>query len=129
MPYDEDYFDRVIAIHVLEHLPNLPAAIDEIDRVLMPSGLLSVVLPCDPGLAYELARKISAERVFRAKYKMPYRWFVRREHINSPKEILQEIRRKFEIFDMAYFPLVVPVINLNLCIGLTARRPPPASHA
>jgi len=128
IPYDDGYFDRVVAIHVLEHLPNLPAAIDEIDRVLMPGGLVSVVLPCDPGLAYELARKISAERVFKAKHKMPYRWFVRREHINSPKEVLHEIKRKFKIFDRVYFPLAVPVINLNLCIGVTARKPLPASH-
>lgn len=127
VPYDDYYFDRVVAIHVLEHLPNLPAAIDQIDRVLTPGGLFSVVLPCDPGLAYELARKLSAERVFKAKYKMPYRWFVRREHINSPKEILQEIKRKFEIFDTMYFPLVVPVVNLNLCIGVTARKPQLAS--
>jgi SAM-dependent methyltransferase len=127
VPYDDDYFDRVVVIHVLEHLPNLPAAIDQIDRVLTPGGLFSVVLPCDPGLAYELARKLSAERVFKAKYNMPYRWFVRREHINSPKEILQEIKRKFEIFDTIYFPLVVPVINLNLCIGVTARKPQLAS--
>lgn len=123
IPYDDDYFDRVVAIHVLEHLPNLPVAIDQVDRVLKPGGLFSVVLPCDPGLAYEVARKISAERLFKAKYKMPYRWLVRREHINSPTEIVQEIKRKFEIFDMTYFPLVIPVVNLNLCIGVTARKP------
>jgi hypothetical protein len=48
---------------------------------------------------------------------------VRREHVNSPKEILHEIKSKFEIFDMIYFPLMVPVVNLNLCIGVTARKP------
>jgi hypothetical protein len=82
-----------------------------------------VVLPCDPGLAYEIARKISAERLFRAKYRVPYRWLIRREHINSPAEIMQQIMRKFEIFDTAYFPLHVPLVNLNLCIGVTARKP------
>jgi ubiquinone/menaquinone biosynthesis C-methylase UbiE len=128
IPYDGNYFDRVVAIHVLEHLPNLPAAIDEVDRVLAPDGIGSVVLPCDPGLANELAWKISAERVFKARYKMPYRWFVRREHVNAPKEILQEIRRKFEICDITYFPLAVPVMNLNLCIGVTAKKPLPAAH-
>jgi SAM-dependent methyltransferase len=122
IPYDDGWFDRVVVIHVLEHLPDLPAAIDEVERVLKPGGLLSVVLPCDPGLAYEIARKISAERLFRAKYKVPYRWLVRREHINSPAEILQQIMRKFEIFDTAYFPLHVPLVNLNLCIGVTARK-------
>lgn len=129
IPYDSAYFDRVVVIHVLEHLPNLPGAIDEVARVLKPGGIFSVVLPCDPGLAYEVARKLSAERLFRARYKMPYRWLIRREHVNSPAEIIQQISRKFDIFDSTYFPLHVPVVNLNLCIGVTARKPYPGRHA
>lgn len=124
IPFDDNYFDRVVVIHVLEHLPDLPAALAEVHRVLKPNGLFSVVLPCDPGLAYELARKLSAERIFKARYHMPYRWFVRREHINSPAEILYLLRQHFEIFDRAYFPLVVPFVNVNLCIGITARKSP-----
>ena len=122
IPYDDDYFDRVVVIHVLEHLPDLPAAISEVHRVLKWNGVFSVVLPCDPGLAYECARKISAERIFKARYKLPYRWFARREHINSPAEILNVIGKRFDIFDKVYFPLLVPLVNLNLCIGLTARK-------
>ena len=29
---------------------------------------------------------------------------------------------KIEIFSRSYFPLRVPLVNLNLCIGLTARK-------
>lgn len=122
LPYDDSCFDRVVVIHVLEHLPNLPATLDESLRVLKPGGLFTVVLPCDPGLAYEIARKISAERIFRRRYKMPYGWFVRREHINSPEEIVYLLRERFEQVDISYFPLIVPVINLNLCIGVTLKK-------
>jgi SAM-dependent methyltransferase len=122
IPFEDNYFDRIVAIHVLEHLPDLPSAIAEVHRVLKPNGIFSVVLPCDPGLAYELARKISAERIFKARYRMPYRWFVRREHINSPAEILQVLKRHFSIFDKVYYPLGVPVMNANLVIGVTARK-------
>ena len=122
IPYDDSYFDRVVVIHVLEHLPNLPAAMSEVHRVLKPNGIFSVVLPCDPGLAYELARKVSAERIFKARYKLPYRWFARREHLNSPAEILYAMRQHFQIFDKVYFPLGVPLVNANLCVGLTARK-------
>jgi hypothetical protein len=90
--------------------------------VLKPSGIFSIVLPCDPGLAYEVARKISAERIFKARYHMPYRWFARREHINSPAEIFYVVQQHFEIFDKTYFPLGVPLMNANLCIGVTARK-------
>jgi SAM-dependent methyltransferase len=124
IPYADAFFDRVVVIHVLEHLPNLPAALDEVHRVLKPDGVFSAVLPCDPGLFYELARKLSAERIFRARYHLPYRWFIRREHLNSPAEILELIGRRFDVIDRTYFPLKVRVVNLNLCLGVTARKTP-----
>jgi ubiquinone/menaquinone biosynthesis C-methylase UbiE len=120
MPFDDGYFDRILAIHVLEHLPNLPAAIDEIYRLCKKTGRFSVVIPCEGGLAYSLARKISAQRIFESRYKMPYDWFYKREHINLPLEIQEEISRKFDISSRAYFPLVIPSVSMNLCIGLTA---------
>jgi SAM-dependent methyltransferase len=122
IPYQDAFFDRVVVIHVLEHLPDLPRAVDEIARVLKPRGVLSAVLPCDPGLVYEIARRVSAERIFRKRYGLPYRWFVRREHINSPAEIRSVVGNYFRLTDITYFPLRVPVANLNLCIGLTARK-------
>jgi ubiquinone/menaquinone biosynthesis C-methylase UbiE len=122
IPYDDNYFDRIVIIHVLEHLPDLPAALAEIHRVLRLNGILSIVLPCDPGLAYELARKLSAERVFKTRYGIPYRWFARREHLNSPAEIFFALKRQFKITDKAYYPLGLPIPSLNLVIGVTARK-------
>jgi SAM-dependent methyltransferase len=124
IPYESSFFDRVLVIHVLEHLPNLPAALAEVRRVLKPGGLFSVVLPCDPGLAYALARKISAERLFRKRYKLPYGWLIRREHINSPGEILYLLKKLFDVIDETFFPMrMIPMINANLCIGVTGKKP------
>jgi SAM-dependent methyltransferase len=115
----DDDFDRVLAIHVLEHLPDLPSALDEIQRVLKPGGLLSVVIPCEGGLAYTLARRISAQRIFEKRYKQSYAWFVACEHINLPSEIIPELSSRFAIRHRSFFPLMVPIVTLNLCIGLT----------
>lgn len=120
-PFEDTHFDRVLAVHVLEHLPNLPATIDEVRRVLKPGGSFIVVLPCDPGLLYELARKISAEQIFRRRYRQSYRWFIRREHINSPSEIEGELSRHFKVAGRKYFPFRIPLVNLNLCVGILAR--------
>jgi len=68
MPFDNDYFDRVLAIHVLEHMPNLPACIKEILRVLKPDGLFTICIPCEGGLLYRIAREISAKRVFQKHF-------------------------------------------------------------
>lgn len=122
IPYDDGFFDRVIAIHVLEHLPNLPACLDEVHRVLKPGGILSIVIPCDPGVAYRIASRIAGEHMFRTWYKKPYRWLLRREHINSPTEVVSLLRARFRTADRAYFPLVAPIKDINLCIGMTLVR-------
>ena len=119
--FDNNYFNKIHAIHVLEHLPNLPKCIDEIYRLIKPNGIFQVVIPCDPGFLYSIARKISAERIFKKKFKMNYKWFIEREHINTPEEILFLIKNKFKIIDKKYFPFLIPSINFNLCLGLTLK--------
>jgi len=50
IPANDYEFDRIIAIHVLEHLPNLPKAIKEIYRVCRKEcSVFSVVIPCEGG--------------------------------------------------------------------------------
>ncbi len=123
LPYPAASFDRVLAVHVLEHLPDLPAAVAEAHRLLKPGGVFSIVIPCDPGLAYWLARKLSAEPLFRKTYRQSYRWFYRREHINSPAEILSVLAAAgFTATRRAFFPLRLPVVPLNLCLGVDYRK-------
>ena len=120
--FPDGFFDRIIAVHVLEHLPNLPAALDEIHRLVRPGGLFSVVIPCEGGHAYTFARNISARRLFEQQFKQSYDWFVACEHINLPHEILPELLARFRCRHSRYFPLFVPIVNLNLAIGMTLVR-------
>jgi SAM-dependent methyltransferase len=118
LDFPKQSFDRIIAIHVLEHLPNLPAALKEIHRLLNPAGRFDVVIPCEGGMAYTLARRISAQRIFEKRYNMSYDWFVKSEHINLPHEILRELKRYFKIERSRHFPLLIPSVTMNLVIGL-----------
>tara|TARA_B100000287_G_C20430268_1_gene701206 strand:- start:78 stop:806 length:729 start_codon:yes stop_codon:yes gene_type:complete len=122
MNFSNEYFDRINAIHVLEHLPDLPSCIDEVYRLLNKDGIFQVVIPCDPGILYEICRNISAKRIFEKKYKRNYDDFIKREHINVPKEILGIINEKFQIIDQNYFPFKIPFININLCLGITCKK-------
>lgn len=122
LPYADGHFDRILAIHVLEHLPNLPETVKEMHRLCdKKKGYFSIVIPCEGGWAYSLARKISAQKIFEARYKQPYKWFIEREHVNKPNEILEELAPYFTIEHKSLFPLLIPIINFNLCIGITLR--------
>lgn len=120
LDFCDGYFDRILAIHVLEHLTDLPSAIIEMYRLCnKKNGVFSVVIPCEGGLAYSLARHISAQRIFEKQYKQSYKWFIESEHVNKPEEILEELNKYFKIADRSYFPLLIPFTFCNLCIGLT----------
>jgi SAM-dependent methyltransferase len=128
LPFPDGDFDRYIAIHVLEHLPDLPACVREAWRLLdKDRGQLLAVIPCEGGLTYSLARRISAQRIFERTYRMPYAPFIAREHLNRPAEILAELDPYFTLERRRMFPVpFVPLTSVNLCIGL-AMRPRPAS--
>ena len=119
--FSDGFFDRVIAVHVLEHLPNLPAAIREAYRLLDKTrGLFLVVIPCEGSPAYTLARKISAERLYKKRYGGDYSWFYKREHINRADEVIAELRPYFKITARSFFPLpFLPFVFNNLVIGLS----------
>jgi len=126
--FRDGYFDRVIAVHVLEHLPMLPGCVRECHRLLdKERGQMLVVIPTEGSPAYTLARKISAERIFRRRYGCDYRWFRQREHINRPAEVLRELESHFTVETRRFFPLpFLPLEACNLFIAYSLRpRPVP----
>lgn len=123
IPAPDDAFERIIASHVLEHLPNLPKAVKEIYRIChKQQGVFSVVIPCEGGFAYSIGRKLSIQRIFEKRYKEPYKWFIEREHVNVPQEILEEIFPYFELISSEFFPLkFLPFTWCNISVGMNFR--------
>jgi len=131
LDFPDGFFDRYLAVHVLEHLPNLPATIREAWRLLNKErGQLLVVIPCEGSAAYTLARRISAQRIFEKTYGMSYDVFIKREHINLADEVLEELHPWFTIEARSFFPLpFLPFLFNNLVIGLSLKpraKPLPA---
>lgn len=122
LPYDDASFDRAIAIHVLEHLADLPVALEEIERLLRPGGVFAVVIPCEGGLGYSMGRRVTSQRAFERRYGTSYRWHIESEHVNQAREILDELRRRFDVAERTYFPSRIPLIDFNLLIGITCVR-------
>lgn len=122
LPFADGCFDRILAIHVLEHLSNLPSFLDEAHRLLNKNiGRFLVVIPCEGGLAYSLGRRLTSKRMFEKRYGQPYEPYIATEHVNNAAEVVREIDRLFVAETKTYYPLKVPSLHLNLCLGLTLR--------
>ncbi len=119
LDFKDSFFDKVITIHVLEHLPNLPAALKEIHRVLKPDGEFCIVIPCEGGFAHRFARNISVRPIFKKRYGIDCDLYAKTEHINTAKEILEELKLLFKIKKQSFFPLHIPLIDINLALGMT----------
>lgn len=65
MSFDDGSFDRVAATCVVHHLDRPMVALEEIRRVCRPGGLITLLLPVEPGWVYDLG--IRATSLRRAK--------------------------------------------------------------
>lgn len=47
LPFPASFFDKLLCVHLLEHLGNPQDAIHEMGRVLKPAGSAVIVVPCE----------------------------------------------------------------------------------
>ena len=120
--YPDAHFDRIVAIHVLEHLVDLPAAVGEIRRLLKDDGVFDVVLPCEGGLAHSLGRKLTAQRLFEKNFAMDFTPIRRNEHVSTFREILTVLETHFRVDKQRFFPAAIPYYQLNFCAGFRLRK-------
>ena len=56
IPFEDNYFDRIIISHCLEHINNPEKFLLQMMDKLKIGGVLSISLPTDPGLLFRLGR-------------------------------------------------------------------------
>lgn len=114
LEFGDATFDRVIGAHVLEHLPKPHEVLREWERVLKPGGILSLVLPCDPGFAWRLGRAVGARGKF-VKAGIEYDYWMAREHINAINNLVAFVRYYFKgRVQELWRPMIVPSMDMNL---------------
>jgi SAM-dependent methyltransferase len=88
-------------------------ALKEWFRVLKPGGVLSILIPTDPGLAWRLGRNLGP-RKNAIKQGIAYDYVMAREHVNSCNNLIAILRHYFPKAEEAWWPTPIPSIDLNL---------------
>ena len=113
LSYADNSFDRLIATHVLEHIYQPHLALKEWSRVLKHGGILSILIPTDPGLAWRLGRHLGPRKNAIAQG-IPYDYLMAREHVNSCNNLIALLRYYFPERTEGWWPFQIASIDLNL---------------
>ena len=115
LQFEDSVFDRVIFMCVLHHLRDPERALAEARRVTRRGGVVSIYLPCDPGLLYRLVRRVAVGRRA-ASLGLDYQLVNAREHRNHFFGLWKMVKFVFKSDDIHVkrFPFAVFGGNLNI---------------
>lgn len=113
LDYSNDYFDRLISIYNLEHIPNPHEALLEWKRVVKPGGIISISIPAEGGIPWNLGRYFTTRRFF-TKKGLNLDYIIAREHINACYRLVALINYYFKQKDVFWFPLNIASPHLSL---------------
>ncbi|NQU37776.1 MAG: class I SAM-dependent methyltransferase [Actinobacteria bacterium] len=117
LPFADDEFDRVVVTCVFHHLPNPGAAFQELRRVTRAGGLITILIPTDPGLGYRTVRTATTVREARkrgignAVNVMHSK--AHHNHFWALRNLLKDAYKNDSV-DALYWPLRIPSWNANL---------------
>ena len=127
IPFPNNYFDRIIISHVLEHIPNPENFLDQMFKILKKGGILSIALPSDPGFLWRLGRFFLKMTKVKNKLNLnlnEYDYMIANEHINSIFNLISIIKYKYKdkILNEKYLPFHLKLLDLNLFYNVTLRK-------
>jgi len=124
LPFSDTTFDRIVAIHSLEHVLNLDQTCHEFSRVLKKGGILSAILPCDPGLLWSIAQLFSRHQVGMSREE--YDYFLANQHVNPVYNVLATLNFHYVQKYLTYYPLtILPFRHLNFTVVGHWQKPHP----
>jgi len=115
-------YSRIIASHVLEHIPDPEATIVKWISLLADDGVLSIAIPCDPGWFWRLGQIVLYRSLREQLAFEEYDLVMSREHINSVQRVLKILRYYSPSFSTTWFPSLVPIVDFNLICVVNVRK-------
>ncbi len=110
-------FDRIIASQLLEHIPRPMEVIVEWMNLLAPGGVLSIGLPCDPGILWRFSRWCRTLNLNKSE-RISYNYIMANEHINSITTLLYIADYHCKDAKHAWWPLPFATTDFNLFCGI-----------
>ena len=122
LPFFSCEFDYILSFYSLEHLFPLEKTLTEFVRVLRPGGKLVGSIPAEGGLAWGLGRFLTSRRWLKKHTKIDPDKIICWEHPNFAEHILHLLDHFFIRQRIAYWPLWIPLIDLNLVVSFIYER-------
>ena len=91
-PYENNYFDSIFCLSVLEHVRDLDKVLEEVNRILKDNGTLIIGIPVDRFLVKWFFKQQKIEKQ------------VKEEHIQNYKTIERKLREHFNIIKIDKIP-------------------------
>ena len=115
IPFESNFFDRVIITCLLHHVLDVERVLLEARRVTKKAGIISIMLPCDPGILYRILKKLGVKRIWRQKGVENPEYFHYKQHRNHFPGILSIILEVFKSDErtVRYWPFKIKSWNLN----------------
>ena len=118
LPFEDNFFDRIIISHCLEHVNEPEKLLFEMMNKLKNGGILSISLPTDPGLLWRVGKLFTKYFTAKRTYKISsreYDYMLATEHINSIFNLISLIRYHFENqIKEDFLPFKIKSVDINL---------------
>ena len=126
IPYNDEYFDRIIISHCLEHIVNPENFLFEMMSKLKKDGILSISLPADPGVLFRLGRLYLKIFSIKKKYKITseeFDYMNATEHVNSIFGLHSIIKYNFkDSMKETFLPFRIKSFDLNLFYNVHIKK-------
>lgn len=116
LKFEDNFFDRIIISHTLEHILDFENFLTEMIRVLKRGSVISIASPCDNGFLWRLGRYILKKTYHKYKKtsEIDYNYLMAKEHVNTIFQIISVLKKNFHIVDETYLPFRFKIIDFNL---------------
>jgi len=114
--FSDNYFDRIIISHTLEHILDFENFLNEMLRVLKPGNVISIASPCDNGFLWRFGRfllKLTYHKINKNS-NLDYNYLIAKEHVNTIFQILAVLKKKFNIKEELFLPFRIKIVDINL---------------